>query len=266
MKKQYKLGIIGCGEIATVLMRGAIESDFLRPKKIIVSDISEEQLDKVDYLGVHSTNSNAYVAENSEFLVLAVKAQDFPAVASSLKNVWHDKVISLSSGLKKADIKNALGQSYAVRVARFEMNFPCTVGDGVIGADMSDFNSLHDDCDFFSNLFSNLGTIISVDEGKLNAISVLSDATLPYLFMDSLVEEGVKLGLTRAEAKIVAANSLYGSSSVALNSEDTLIELLKKSSRATCGLEAVKAFESGGFSKIVADAVAACLSKQENTK
>lgn len=266
MKKQYKLGVIGCGEVATTLMRGAVESDFLRPKKIIVSDISEEQLDKVDYLGVHSTNSNAYVAENSEFLVLATKAQDFPSVANSLKKVGHDKVISLCSGLKKSVIKNALGVSGAVRVARFEMNFPCTIGDGIIGADMSDFNSLRDDCDFLSNLFANLGTIVSVDEGKLNAISALSDSTIPYLFMDALIEVGVKLGLTKAEAKLVAVNSLYGSSSVALNGDESIAELVMKASRTSSGLEAVKSFENNGFSRIIADAVEACLSKQENFK
>lgn len=264
MKKQYKLGIIGCGEVATTLMRGAIESDFLRPKKIIVSDISEEQLDKVDELGVHSTNSNEYVAQNSEFLVLAVRAQDFPAVAASLKNVEHDKVVSLVSGLKKCDVKNALGVALAVRVARIEMNFPCSIGDGVIGADFSDFNNLRDDCDFLSNLFSNMGTILSVDEGKLNAIAVLSDSTVAYLFMDAIIETGVKLGLTRAEAKLVAAHTMYGSADAAIIGDDGIMDLLKKSSRTTCGLEAVKSFGKDDFARIVGDAVEACFKKQEN--
>ncbi len=33
MKKQFKLGIIGCGFMATAILKGLCESEFIRAKK-----------------------------------------------------------------------------------------------------------------------------------------------------------------------------------------------------------------------------------------
>ena len=85
MKKQYKLGVIGCGGVAETILRAVVLSDFIREKKIIVSDIDEAKLDAVDYLGVRTTTDNKFVAQNSDYLIIAVKTQDFVAVAQSLE-------------------------------------------------------------------------------------------------------------------------------------------------------------------------------------
>ena len=37
MKKQFKLGVIGGGFMAHAILKGAVYSEFIRPKKIIVS-------------------------------------------------------------------------------------------------------------------------------------------------------------------------------------------------------------------------------------
>ena len=47
MKKQFKLGVIGCGQNAISVLRGVVLSDFIREKKIIVSDKNEEILDGI---------------------------------------------------------------------------------------------------------------------------------------------------------------------------------------------------------------------------
>ena len=52
MKKQFKLGVIGCGFWAQTILKGIVLSDFLRGKKILVCDTSEEKLEEVRSLGV----------------------------------------------------------------------------------------------------------------------------------------------------------------------------------------------------------------------
>ena len=44
MKKQFKIGVIGCNANAETVLRGVVLSDFIREKKIIVSDKNEETL------------------------------------------------------------------------------------------------------------------------------------------------------------------------------------------------------------------------------
>lgn len=257
MKKRFKLGIIGCGFAAQTIMRGAVLSDFLNERKIIVSDILEENLDNVGDLGVFTTDSNAFVAENSEYLLFAVQRQDYEKAVNSLKNCKVDKVISVVTGLKKNTIKNSFGVN-AVKVARCALSLPCSIGSGVIGVDMSDFNRFNDDTEFISNLFNCLGTVLSVDESKIDLITALSGigVSASFMFVDSLVDAGVKIGLSKQEAKIVATQVLSGSAEMVSRDEQSLTELIKQScSKGGVGLEAVKAFDNGNFSGTVNNAV-----------
>ena len=62
MKKQFKLGVIGCGFMASAILKGVADSEFLRAKKIIVSDTNEEKLNSINSeLGVNVTNDNRFV-------------------------------------------------------------------------------------------------------------------------------------------------------------------------------------------------------------
>lgn len=257
MKKQYKLGVIGCGFMASAILRGVVLSDYIREKKIIVSDISEESFEKVSDLGIRATNDNKFVAENSEYLLFAVKPQDFEAVVKSLKGYRPEKVISVMTGIKKNTIKNALGVGL-IKVARCVPNLPCTIGSGAIGVDMTDFNKSMDDTDFISNVFDTMGTVVSVDESKLDAVTALGAAgpAHTFMFIDSLIEAGVKQGLTENAAKIFAVQTILGSAEMVMREEQTINELLMQvCGKVNVSLEAVKAYEDSGFRKIVSDAV-----------
>lgn len=263
MKKRFKLGIIGCGYIATTIMRGAVESDFLRGKKIIVSDPSEEQLDKVDYLGVMSTTSNAYVAQNSEFVLFAVNPADLPAAIASVKKASPDKIISVVTGVKKSEIKNSLGIGL-IKVARIVPNMPCEIGDGAIGIDMSDYNRSSDDTEFLSKLFENIGTVVSVDESKLDAVTAIGGCGPAYAFMllDALISAGVKSGLTKAEAQTLAAQTLFGCAEMVLMGGKRVEELLVQSCpKGSINLEAVKVLEENGFREIISKAAESCVKR-----
>lgn len=43
MKKQFKLGVIGGGFMAQAILKGAILSDFLRARKVLVADVSQKR-------------------------------------------------------------------------------------------------------------------------------------------------------------------------------------------------------------------------------
>lgn len=265
MKKQFKLGIIGCGFMAQSILRGVILSDFLHEKKILVSDKSEENLDKVAYLGVRTTTENRAVAENSEFLIFAVKPQNFGEVINSLKGAKPEKVISIMAGIKKNEIKNAFGIS-AVKVARCMPNLPCSIGSGAIGIDMSDYNKSIDDTEFISNIFNCLGTVLSIDESKMDAVTGISGSGPAYAFMfiDSLIDAGIKQGLTRNEAKILAVQTVLGSAEMVGRDEQQPAELLMQvCSKGGTTIEAVKVFENNNFRGIVSEAVDACVKRSK---
>lgn len=265
MKKKFKLGVIGCGFMGSAIIKGIVLSNLLNPKKIIVADLDEENLDKINELGVFTCNSNKYVAENSEYLLIAVKPQNFNSLVYSLDGVKPEKVISVMAGIKKATIKEAF-ERYAIKVARCMPNLPCSIGSGAVGIDMSDFDSNIDDTDFISNVFSNLGVVLSIDENKMDAVTGISGSGPAYAFMfiDSLIDAGVQQGLTKDEAKLLAVQTVLGAAEMVQREEESLSDLIMHvCSKGGTTIEAIKVLEENHFRAIVSGAVAACVKRSK---
>lgn len=263
MKKPFKLGVIGCGETAAAILKGVVLSDFLREKKILVSDKMEEAFEKVEELGVRTTTDNIEVVECCEYLLLAVNPQNFGEVAKSISGCKAEKIISVMAGVKKSAIKTALGVS-SVKVARGVPNLPCSIGSGVVGVDMSDFNKSLDDVEFISNVFNCIGTVLSVDESKMDAVAGLGGCGPVYAFMfiDSLIDAGVKQGLTKDEAKILAVQTVLGSAELVERDEKSIPELIMQvCGKGGAALQAVKVLEEKNFRGVVGEAVTACVKR-----
>lgn len=266
MKKQFKLGIIGCGNMANAILKGVADSGIIRMKKVVVSDLNRDKLDNVcDELDVNVTDDNRYVAENSEFLLLAVKPQSFAALSEELKGVCPEKVISIMAGVKKTTVKNSFGVGL-IKVARCMPNLPCVAGYGMLCVDVTDFNGNTEDSDFVFELFGALGRVLSVSEDKLDAVTGISGSGPAYafIFIDSLIDAGVKQGLTYDEAKLLAIQTVWGSCGMLMESEEPLSELIMNvCSKGGTTIEAVKVFENNNFRGIISDAVDACVKRSK---
>lgn len=268
MKKQYKLGVIGCSYISTAILRGAVLSDTVREKKIIVADKNEDELNKLSYLGVRTATDCRFVAENCEFLLFAVKPKLFDSVCNELEGIRPGKVISVMEGLSKSMIKNSLGIGM-IKVARCVVNLPCEIGSGAVGIDMLDFNKSTDDCEFISSVFGNLGTVLSVEENKLDAVSSITadGAAYTFMFLDSLIAAGVKHGLTKNEAKMLAVQTVFGSAEMAQREENTLEELtLSACNNGGASVEGVRILEEKGFGGVICSAVDAGVNRTKERK
>ncbi len=261
MKKKYKLGIIGCGTLGDAILRGAILSDFIRPRKIAVSDADKNSLEKAEDLGVDTFMDNRYVADNCEFLVLAVRAQDFTTLSKELFGIRPEKVISLIGGMNKNTVKNALG--IGVKVARCVANLPSVIGSGALAVDMYDFKNVND-CEFIGKLLDCLGMVCSVKEEKLNAISALSGcgSAFVFMFIDAFVEVGVKGGLTKDEAKLLAVQTFFGAAEMVGREEQSLSQLVKDvCDKNFATLEGVKIFESANLRSLIGEGITACVKR-----
>lgn len=264
MKKMFKLGVIGAGFMSHAIIRGAVASGFIREKKIILSSKHEESFERFEEFNLTTTLSNRAVAENSEYLLLAVKPQNFAEVAEELKGVNVEKVISIMAGVTRYRIRKSLGGK--CMVCRCMPNLPCAIGSGMMAADISDFTR-EDDVEFISGLFSNLGVFMSVREDKLDAVTGISGSgpAYVYLFIQSLIEAGVKNGLTQDEATTLAVQTVSGGTEmVARETEKTIPELISSvSSKGGTTIEALRSFEKDDFKGSVIRAVDACVARSK---
>ena len=90
----YKLGFIGCGNMATAIIGGAVTSEFLKGDEICVFDVDTQ---KAEFLnkeyGVKTSATVEGLAENCEFVVLAVKPQVFPTVLPQIKDKLNNTTV-----------------------------------------------------------------------------------------------------------------------------------------------------------------------------
>ena len=259
MEKKFKLGIIGCGFMATAIIKGILKAGVIDANKIIVSE-KTGNFSSIEGSGLQTTTDNLYLANNSEYVFLAVKPQSLSDVFEEIKTANVDKFISILAGVTKAKIKESFQNAL---VARCMPNTPCSIGYGVVAVDNSDF------CDndklFINNIFSSLGDVVNLAEDKMNAVTGISGSgpAYVYLFIKNLVQAGVNEGLTENDALKLAVNTVIGSGQMVKNNKDkTLDELINAvCSKGGTTIEAVKYFNENDFEGVIGGAVHACVNR-----
>lgn len=261
MEKKFKLGVIGAGFMASAIIKGTIGANVLNPKDIIVSDPNKSLLDKMSENGVTTTTNNKDVVNNSEFVLFAVKPQSLNTVLEDIKSCCCDKFISIMAGVKKEKIKNVFSNAL---VARCMPNTPCAIGCGAIGLDLSDF-TCESDKKFIVDLLSSLAVVVQVEENMLNAVTGISGSAPAYfyLFLESVVNAGVKQGLDYESAKSLAVATMIGAGKMVQAMPDKSIgELINAvCSKGGTTIEAVKVFNENKLKQITETAVDACVTR-----
>ena len=265
MEKKFKLGVIGGGFMSYSIVSGVLNSKFLSNKDILVSAVSESTLIKFSDKGVKTTLDNSFVLNQSEFVLFAVKPQNFLSALNGITDISCKKFISIMAGVKKSTVKSAVN-GVNVKVARCMPNTPCSVASGAVGIDLSEYDNPSDK-EFIENLFSSFAKVVLVDESKLNAITGISGSSPAYfyLFIKCLVEAGVKQGLSESDAKKLAVNTMIGSGKMIFENEDKSLDELISAvcSKGGTTIEAIKVFNENNLAEITDKAVSACVKRAE---
>ena len=261
MVKKFKLGVIGAGFMANAIIKGVISSGVLRPEDIFVSDINDNSLTNLSKQGVNVTLNNNDILLNCEYVLFAIKPQTFNAVFDNKVFDENYKLISIMAGVNIAKIKSIFPNS---KVARCMPNTPCSVGAGAVGIDATDFTE-KTDIDFIKNLFSSIAEVIFIAEDKLNAVTAISGSSPAYfyLFLKSVIEAGMKNGLSFKEARDLATSTMIGAGKmVKKNKSKSLDELIDAvCSKGGTTIEAINVFKQEGIEDITLKAVDACVKR-----
>ena len=115
---------------------------------------------------------------------------------------------------------------------------------------MSDYDGNEDDTEFLFNIFDKLGVVLSIDESKMNAVTGISGSGPAYVFMflDGLIDAGVREGLTLEESKSLATQTVLGAAEMVLRDDKPLSDLIMSvCSKGGTTIEAVKVLEKNNF-------------------
>jgi pyrroline-5-carboxylate reductase len=218
--KTTRIGFLGGGNMAGALVSGLLGSNVVTADQIRVSDPRDAQLVTLKQRhGVEGSASNADIARWANVVVLAVKPQVLPAVLAECGATMsaNHLVISLVAGAQIHAIEQRLGAG--ARVVRAMPNTPALARAGAT-AIASGTSATPADLDVARALFDAVGKTVVLDEHHLDAVTGLSGSGPAYvmLFIEALADGGVRMGLPRDVALLLAAQTVYGSAKLLLES------------------------------------------------
>lgn len=263
-KMDYKVGFIGCGNMGSAILKGMLHASLFDANNIYVYAADETQHEKVkNEFGIRIAKDNKEIMELCDFVILAVKPIHFPSVIEEIKDVYtSDKVIvSIAAGMMIDKIRKLFEQD--VKVVRIMPNTPALVNEGASGICASDNISVQEN-QVVTSIFSALGVTVQIAEEKMHGVVAVSGSSPAYVFMfiDALIQGGMKQGLCYEDARLLASQSVLGAAKLVQESENSLDQLVKNvCSPGGTTIEAVHVLEDKQLKDIVMEAMEACANK-----
>jgi pyrroline-5-carboxylate reductase len=259
-----KIGFIGCGNMATAMIAGIMDSGKVDRENVMVSNPSEENLLAVQKAhGIQITQDNREVAAFAEILVLAVKPYLYEVVAKEIQKVLPAAtvVVTIAAGISIEKMQVQLGRPQPV--IRTMPNTPALVKAGVTAVCRSQEVS-DESYQGTIQLLGSFGKVFELPESKMDVVPAISGSAPAYIFMliEAMADAGVLDGLPRQIAKEMAAQTVLGAAKMVLDTGIHPEEL--KDRVCTPGgttIEAVLTLEKNQFRSSVQEAMKACTKK-----
>lgn len=218
MLDDKRLVLIGGGNMGEAMMKGLLAAHLVTPQHVTVTDIVEARLTYLrDTYAVRTMSDNAKAVAEGDLIILAVKPQDIASTLHSIAPVVEGQhvVISIAAGVPTSKIEAAFDKP--VRVVRVMPNTPALVLAGA-AALCAGRHAAPTDLDLARVLFDALGKTVIVSEALIDAVTGLSASGPAYIFVliEALADGGVKVGLPRDVALTLAAQTVYGSAKLVL--------------------------------------------------
>ena len=262
-----KLGVIGVGNMATAILKGAIESGFVQPEDVVIYDVLASQRQKaVDAFGVRAMESNVAVAQTCDTLLLVVKPVYTAAVLKEIAPYVSGKaIISIVTGWTLSLLSEGLGEHHGARLLRVMPNTPAMVGEG-FSALCEEATLTSDEMTWAKQLFDQLGTTAVLPERLFDAVVAVSGSSpaYGYLLIEAMADGAVQQGLPRELAIRAAAQAILGAAKMVLETGEHPARLKD----AVCSpggttIDAVYELEKGGLRATVMRAMQVCAEKSQ---
>lgn len=259
MLTNKKIGFIGGGAIAEALLRGMLSADLVMPSQLSVSDINTERLNYLkSTFGVSTTTVSQDTAKQSDMLFLTIKPQVIDAVIDTIAPVVTKStvLVSVAAGITIATLQDRMPN---VPIIRVMPNTPVAVGEGMSAMALGKYvtNELSDSV---AQVFSSVGKVVTVSENTMDAVTGLSGSGPSYAFVliDALADAGVRVGLSRQTAILLAAQTLMGAAKMVLETGEHPAKLRDMvTSPGGTSITGVHVLEQNGVRAALIDAVVA---------
>jgi len=263
-EKALIVSFVGAGQMGEALLGGGLDSGSMKSDCVYLSDVRKDRLRELkDKYQTRIAKDNISAAKIADLIILAVKPQNIDGVLDEIADYVDGKkiIVSIVAGIS---INRILQKLYKdPQVFRVMPNNPALLraGISVISAsgDVSDAN-----LDFVSNIFSEIGEVLIIDESYQNLATALcgSGPAYFYLVVKLLIEAGVELGLENEIAEKLVNQTIFGAAKMVKEAGKSPEELIKMVASPGGTTEAaLEIFEKYNFKKGITAAVGSAVNR-----
>ena len=250
-----KLTVLGAGKLGGILLRAYLKQGLFVSNRVIATvKHAERAAALAKELGIAVTTNNREAVKGADIVLLTIKPQ---TVAEVLREIAPEigvdtLVVSVAASVPAGFVEQQLaeatnGNRDQVPVVRAMPNTPAAVHCGMT-AICGGTHASPDHLDVVRTMFDAVGRTIVLDEKHMDAVTGLSASgpAFAYIILESLAEAGVKVGLPREVATLLAAQMMKGAASVVLETGDHPA-LLKDAvtTPAGCTIDGILELEEG---------------------
>ena len=246
--RDKKLAVLGTGKLGGILLRAYLKQGLFEPQNVIATVKHSEKAAKLaKEMGIATSAENRSAVRGADIVLLGVKPQVIGEVLQEISGELNPDalVISVAASVPTSYIEQRLGAKAAV--VRVMPNTCSTVNCGMAGI-CRGASATEQHVEIARAMFDAVGRTVVVDEKNMDAVTGLSASgpAFAYIILESLAEAGVKVGLARDVATLLAAQTMKGAASVVLETGDHPA-LLKDAvtTPAGCTIDGILELEEG---------------------
>jgi len=259
-----KIGFIGAGNMARSLIGGLITSGVNNAFLYAADPDGETRQALTNDFSIQTFEDNQKLIDECDVIVFAVKPQALKSVATSVTAKDEALYLTIAAGIPSESLNNWLNSNKAI--VRAMPNTPSLVLSGASGLFA---NSLvnEEQKEIAESILRAVGLTVWVeDEKQLDAVTALSGSGPAYFFMvmEAMEKAGEQLGLPANTARLLAIQTGFGATKLALEVEEDPAILRKQvTSPGGTTEQAIKTFENEGLVKMFSNAMQAACDRAE---
>ena len=247
---QLRVAVLGAGKMGGILLQAFLKQQMLAPGQLVATVAHADRAAALSaQWGVEVSTDNVAAARAADVILIGVKPFQVPALMAEIKPALTPQklLVSFAASVKTGAIEDAAGID--VPVIRAMPNTPSALGAGIAALCRGKFVT-EAQMALASRMFEAVGRTVIVDEKHMDAVTGLSASgpAFIYIILESLAEAGVKVGLPRDIATLLAAQTTFGAAKMVL--ETGYHPALLKDAVTTpagCTIDGILELEEGGL-------------------
>jgi len=251
-----KLAVLGAGKLGGILLRAYLKQGLFDVSRTTATVKHAERAAALakQLSGVSVITDNREAVRGADIILLTVKPQTVAEVLQQIapevgaETLLVSVAASVPTSYLEQQLAAANGRSRTqVPVVRAMPNTPAAVDCGMT-AICPGSHASPEHLEIARSMFDAVGRTIVLDEKHMDAVTGLSASgpAFAYIILESLAEAGVKVGLARDVATLLAAQTMKGAASVVLETGEHPA-LLKDAvtTPAGCTIDGILELEEG---------------------